>query len=149
MGKRKNFTPEQIDLIRRMTMEGYPQEDIANKLETTKTTIRRYQYKLGLKASTKWSAELGETAEKAPIDLSKESRTSTAAKKQEQQKYITMTNRLIRFTGNRTNFSYEYGMDATTLRITTGYCDPFDIDLKDLVSFGCELLDTAEAINQM
>lgn len=147
MGRRKNFTPEQIDIIRRMTMEGYVQDDIAKNLDTTKTTIRRYQYKLGLKASTKWSATKGETAKKEPLNLKEES--VEPKQKRGDQKFVTMTSRLIKFTGTRTNFTYEYGMDNTTLRIETGYSGPFDIDLKDLVSFGNELLDVAESINRI
>lgn len=144
MGNPNRLSEEDLMTIKRMTMEGYSQKDIGNKVGVTGSTIGYHQAKLGLKASNKW--HFGETAEKEVPQLKSE---KPKLPEPEVGTFVTVADKTLKLVGNRTGFQYECGVTKTGLTIMTGYGDPMEIDLKDLVNFGNELLDIADMINKM
>lgn len=142
--------PDAIEIIRNMTESGATQRAIANTINCSVSCVAHRQRKLGLKASNKWP--FGGTAKKYPVEYDK----TEPIKVQDQPKehYISVSKKIVSFTGARTGFEYDAGTNMNCVRIRTGYNENeetvgFEIDIKDLVAFGNEILDVAEYISKM
>lgn len=143
MGAPRNFTKDEIEMIRSMTEQGCTQAAIAEALNTSNTTIRYHQNKLGLKASNKW--HFGESVKKDGEIFD----TTKPVKQKPKEQYLIVTEKTVNFHGAKTGFNYVVNSNAKGIVINTGYCEPLEIDLKDLVSFGNEILDIADEITKM
>ena len=150
------ITPDMLETIKSMTMQGYSQNAIGDELGVRGTTIGYYQKKLGLAASNKW--DFGGTAEKHPEPIYKDKSEETEEVKEVQEpikqepkrpKFIDVVDKTIIFTGSKTNFKYTCGNHLDNVKIEIGYSADIEIDVKDLVAFGNELLDVAEEIANM
>lgn len=151
MATRQRLNTNDIEKIRNMTIHGATQREIAEVIGCTTVSVSYHQKKMGLKASNKW--EFGGTAEKYPAV--KEDGTDTVKIQNESKEhFISIAQKTLRFTGARTTFEYECGTNMNCVRILTGYNENeetvgFEIDIKDLVAFGNEILDVAEYISKM
>lgn len=135
---RKAIEEKDLEIIKRMTEEGYSQKDIGEKIGCHSTTIGYYQKKLNLKASNKW--HFGETASKEPVNLEV---------KKSKKKYTIVAEKTIKLTGKATKFEYSFGTNSKNVTINPGYSESIEIDLKDLLNFSDELIDVAETLEKM
>lgn len=156
MGRARHFTDEELNVIRSMTEHGATQHAIADELKTTKTTIRRYQIAMGLKASNKW--KFGESVKIEPDDFLKEPEEVVKEKviepepikmEEPKQKFVAISDMSVRLTGAKTGFGYECSTNSKSVKIVFEYSEPIEIDVTDLVTFGNELLDVADILSQM
>lgn len=148
MSRGKYLTEEQKSEIVRLTKEGYTQAEIADRVGVSRNSIWRIQKKNCLKASNRW--RFGESCEydkKAPVK-------KTVAQIVERNdtpgsQWIKVAKKAIKISGQKTGFEYELRFDETYIQVNPGYDEPFKIDLKDIVSFGNELLAVADELLEM
>ena len=144
--------PDAIETIKSMTIHGGTQRAIAREVGCEASTVAYHQKKLGLKASNKW--KFGGTAEKYPTIKEDDRKDTVKVQEQPKEHFISVSQKTVRFTGARTGFEYEAGTNINCVKILTGYNENeetigFEIDIKDLVAFGNEILDVAEYISKM
>lgn len=152
MGKCNKLTKEDKDTIRRMTTEGYSQNAIADKIGCQGSTVGYHQKKMGLKASNKW--KLGEPVEIHPeVQMTEEEKVVEPQEEKKPERkvehFVSVTDKNIDLVGSKTNFEYKVWLKASVIRINPGYTAEIEIDEKDLVAFGNELLEIADMITQM
>lgn len=144
------MSKEKIETLERMTREGYTQGQICEAVGFGVETVRKYQKIAGLKASNRW--RYGESAEIRVPDLGGNEIIPLNPETVPQPvpgEWVQLTYKVIRLKGVRTNFDYEIGLFDTALKIKPGYSEDIEIDLKDLIAFGNEILDVAEKINEL
>ena len=143
-------TTEQIEQIIRLTKEGYTQPVIGDKVGLTKETVRSIQKKNNLKASNRW--RFGESPI-VEIPLAKtniiKSGTKEQMAKDSSNEWLKIREKAIKLDGSRTGFTYELRFGENFIRVDCGYNEPFNLDLKDIVPFGNELLAVADELMDM
>ncbi|WP_458459316.1 hypothetical protein [Pseudobutyrivibrio sp.] len=140
MAKKKGLNDNEKEMIKKLTLEGKTQAEIGDMFGVSSTTIYYYQKKFNLKASNRW--HFGESAERLP-DCGP---VKVHVSEEEAQTWVQMVTHKVLLNGRKTGFDYEIENNGISLTILTGYSDPFEIDIKDLVAFGNELLDVAETL---
>lgn len=164
----RTLTEDQINKILNMSVHRYTQDRIAEEVGCSMCTVRYYQQKNGLPASNRSEPSVCELSKEELSKVpSRQSAIETRDEKDEnpqkvvelpsfnpgpiakpvQKKsddWIDIEDAAIRFRGNKTGFAYGMALNGSDLTIDTGYCKTFTLDVKDLVSFGNELLDIAE-----
>lgn len=141
---KRKLTDGQIDAIKRLTMEGYTQSQIADRVGITKSTVAYYQKKFELKASNKW--HFGETASNEPISVKEE---KIDKPKKPEKKWTTVADQTLILNGVDTGFVYTIGAKSDIVKIDPTYGPSIEIETKDLVAFGNELVDIAERLCKM
>ena len=145
MPKGVRLTEEQTTKIRSMTVQRYTQVEIAECIGISIDTVRRIQKKYELPASNRYNGGLissGEQRETPKI----ESKPDEEPRKITNDCGVVVAERLITFAGKNTGYLYGLETKMDKVRITTNNSKDIIIDVKDLVSFGNELLDMADKI---
>ena len=138
------LTAEQIEEIKRLTKEGYTQSEIARRVGgVSKATIAYHQKAAKLKASNKWT--FGEQASMEPVSVVEK---AVEKPKKPEKKWTTVVDQTLQLTGD-TGFGYTIGMKSDIVRIEPTYGPAVEIEVKDLISFGNELIEIAEKLNNM
>ena len=140
----KKYTDEQVNTIRKMTMGGYTQSQIAEEIGASKAGVAYYQKSLNLKASNRW--HFGESASKDPISVVEE---PIVVPKKEKKKWTIIADQTLILTGANTGFSYTITTSNEIVKIEPTYGPSIEIESKDICSFGNELIDIAERLHQM
>ena len=148
MPKGVRLTEEQIMKIRSMTVQRYTQTEIAEAIGISIDTVGRIQKKYGLLASNRYNGGMissGEQRETPKI----ESKPNEEPRKVTNDCSVVAAERLITFAGKNTGYLYGLETKMDKVRITTNNSKDIIIDVKDLVSFGNELLDMADKISAL
>lgn len=154
------ITKQQKSEICRLTKEGYSQPEIGARVGLCKRTVSIIQKENHLRASNRWrfgEEAFDENMIRMPVAMKDEQKTTDEKPvertekmaKNESQKWVAVTQKAIKLTGERTKFTYELKFEDTFLTVDSGYDEPIKIDMKDLVAFGNELLAVADEISKM
>lgn len=140
------LTADKIERIISMTEQRYTQAEIAKEVGCSVSAVRTYQRKENLPASNKHgdgrrgisaippTFEAGEASDDKTYNLGS-------------GEWIILADKTIKLAGVMTGYKYIVGAHDKSIKIDTGYNDSvLEVDLKDLVAFGNELLDVADMI---
>lgn len=143
---KKRLSEDQIEQIKSLSMQKIEQNVIAEMVGCSVPTVRRYQQHYNIPASNRYrGGVLSEGVVPSPVSTEK----NEAILELKPKEWVVLAEKNVVLYGHKTGFSYAVGTKGNEVRIKTGYCEDIQIGIKDLVAFGNEILDVAEAIQQM
>lgn len=142
------LTQDRIDKIWSMTEQRCTQADIARVVGCSIGTVKAYQKIQRLPASNRHGD--GNTGVNAIPPVFKKESEEQIEPDTKPNEWVALEDKTISLLGLKTNYRYIVRMHGDIIKIETGYNEePFEIDIKDLVAFGNELLDVADSITKM